>query len=76
MAYTQKENTGVLFKNNNKKEDKQPDYTGSILVGTKEMRLAAWIKEGKQGKFMSIKLSEQNSKQETSSTSNGDDAPF
>ena len=76
MAYTQKENTGVLFKNNNKKEDKQPDYTGSIHVGTKEMRLAAWIKEGKNGKFMSIKLSEQNSKQETTSTDNGEDMPF
>jgi uncharacterized protein (DUF736 family) len=76
MAYTPKENTGVLFKNNKKTDDKQPDYTGNILVGTKEMRLAAWIKEGKNGKFMSIKLSEQNSKQETSSANDGDDMPF
>lgn len=76
MGYTPKENTGVLFKNTKKTDDKQPDYTGNILVGTKEMRLAAWIKEGKNGKFMSIKLSEQNSKQETSSTDNGEDMPF
>jgi hypothetical protein len=76
MAYTAKENTGVLFKNNKKTEEKQPDYTGNILVGTKEMRLAAWIKEGKNGKFMSIKLSENNSKQETTATNDGDDMPF
>ena len=76
MAYTPKENTGVLFKNNKKTNEKQPDYTGNILVGTKEMQLAAWIKEGKNGKFMSIKLSEQNSKQETSSTNEGEDMPF
>jgi hypothetical protein len=76
MAYTPKENTGVLFKNNKKTSDKQPDYTGNILVGTKEMQLAAWIKEGKNGKFMSIKLSEPNSKTETTSTHDGDDMPF
>lgn len=77
MAYTPKENTGVLFKNNKKTDDKQPDYTGSILVGTKEMRLAAWIKEGKNGKFMSLKMSEQNTKQETNaSPENSDDMPF
>ena len=76
MAYTQKENTGVLFKNNKKTDDKQPDYTGNILVGTTEMRLAGWIKEGKTGKFLSLKISEQNAKQETSSTNDGDDMPF
>jgi uncharacterized protein (DUF736 family) len=60
MAYTPKENTGVLFKNNKKTDDKQPDYTGNILVGSTEMRLAAWIKEGKNGKFLSVKISESN----------------
>jgi hypothetical protein len=76
MAYTPQPNTGVLFKNNKKTTDKQPDYTGNMLVGTTEMQLAAWIKEGKNGKFMSIKLSEPNSKTETTSTNDGDDMPF
>ena len=76
MAYTPKENTGVLFKNTKKTNDKQPDYTGNIIVGTTEMQLAAWIKEGKNGKFMSLKMSEPNSKQETSSSNDGDDMPF
>jgi hypothetical protein len=76
MAYTPQPNTGVLFKNNKKTSDKQPDYTGNMLVGTTEMQLAAWIKEGKNGKFMSLKMSEPNSKTETTSTNDGDDMPF
>jgi uncharacterized protein (DUF736 family) len=76
MAYTPQPNTGVLFKNNKKTTDKQPDYTGNMLVGTTEMQLAAWIKEGKNGKFMSLKMSEPNSKTETTSTNDGDDMPF
>jgi hypothetical protein len=47
-----------------------------MLVGTTEMQLAAWIKEGKNGKFMSLKMSEPNSKTETTSTNDGDDMPF
>lgn len=73
MAYTQKENTGVLFKNNKKTDDKQPDYTGNILIGTEELRLAGWIKEGKNGKFLSIKATEQTSKKETTSQDSVDD---
>jgi uncharacterized protein (DUF736 family) len=52
--------TGVLFKNDHKKNDKHPDYKGDFTAfdGTK-YDLAAWIKEGKNGrKFMSLKISE------------------
>lgn len=53
-------NSGVLFKNERKDTDKHPDYTGKINVNGTEMRLAAWIREGKSGKFMSLKVSELN----------------
>jgi len=76
MAYTPQPNTGVLFKNNKKTNDKQPDYTGNIIVGTTEMQLAAWIKEGKNGKFMSLKMTEPSSKQETTSSNDSADMPF
>lgn len=52
-------NSGVLFKNKDKSSDKAPDYTGKINVNGTEMRLAAWIKDGKSGKFMSLKVSEE-----------------
>jgi uncharacterized protein (DUF736 family) len=53
-------NTGVLFKNEKKESDKHPDYTGKINVNGEEMKLAAWIKTGAKGKFMSLKLDQGN----------------
>jgi len=57
-------NSGALFKNDKKGNEKAPDYAGKINVDGKEMRLAAWIREGKSGKFMSLKVSEFTQKQE------------
>ena len=48
---------GVLFKNDNKKDDSQPDYKGKIEVNHEEFWLSAWINTSKAGnKFMSIGL--------------------
>ena len=49
----------AIFKNNEKKNDKQPNYTISVKVGEKYVTAGgAWLKEGKTGKFFSCKLSE------------------
>ena len=53
-----KDNTGVLFKNNKKTSDKHPDLTGNIIVNGKKLRLSAWTKEGKAGKFYSLSISD------------------
>ena len=59
MPYETKENTGSLFQNGNKKEDKHPDYTGKAMVGGKLMQIAGWINESKSGKrYMSLKFSD------------------
>jgi hypothetical protein len=50
-------NSGVLFKNESENE-KAPAYKGKINVDGKEYELAAWIREGKKGKFMSLKVQE------------------
>ena len=52
-----RDNSGVLFKNENKDNEKKPDYKGSIMVDGNEYWLSAWIKEGKSGKFMGLALS-------------------
>ena len=52
------ENKGVLFKNDRKEKENQPDYTGKITRGGKEKRLAAWLKDGQRGKFMSLQVSD------------------
>ena len=74
-------NTAVLFKNERKEKESQPDYTGRVNMNGKEMRLAAWIKESQKGKFFSMKLSElqdsnQNSNQNNNQSFVSDDIPF
>lgn len=66
MSEYQRENgQGALFKNDRKENDKQPDYTGSIMVNGKDMRLAAWVNESKSGKkYFAIKMSEFQEKKE------------
>lgn len=49
-----KDNSGTLFKNNRKEKDTHPEYTGTCMVDGKIMRMSAWIKEGKSGKFFSM----------------------
>jgi hypothetical protein len=55
MAYDNT-NSGVLFKNHKKTESKHPDYQGNLDVGGKKFKLAAWIKEIKQGQYAGQKM--------------------
>ena len=75
------ENKGVLFKNDRKEKETQPDYTGKITLGGKEKRLAAWLKDGQRGKFMSLQVSEfqeqaQSAPQPVLNDDFSDDIPF
>lgn len=56
MAYEHKEGGGSLFKNELKDKENQPDYRGDCLLNGKVMEIAAWIKDGKKGKFMSLQI--------------------
>ena len=76
----QRDNSGVLFKNDKKETPNHPDYKGNITVGGQDYWLSAWIKAGKSGKFMGLALSpkEQQRPSERSKATNFDDSdlPF
>jgi len=54
MAFEHRPGTFTLFKNDQKGNDKAPFYrgTGKDLSGN-DIEVAAWLKEGGKGKFMS-----------------------
>lgn len=57
MAYEPKPGSFSLFKNDRKEKDSHPDYKGDGLApdGT-PVWVSAWLKEGKNGKFMSCSM--------------------
>lgn len=58
--YEQREGQGTLFVNDKKGNEKAPDYSGTVLINGKEMRIAGWKKQAKSGStFLSIQVSEQ-----------------
>lgn len=48
---------GVLFRNEQKKSDKHPDYSGSINLADGEHFLDGWLNRSKGGKaYLSLKI--------------------
>lgn len=74
MAYKQKENTGSLFKNDKKENEKHPDYKGVANINGEEKQIAAWIKKSEKGlSFMSLSFSEPYNKTTSSKQKSNDD---
>ncbi|HEX4877588.1 MAG TPA: hypothetical protein VFV31_13010 [Chitinophagaceae bacterium] len=75
-------NTGVLFTNDQKGNEKAPQYKGKINIGGKDYDLAGWEKQGKNGTFLSLKVSEPYNKEKGNQQVNqqakkiADDLPF
>jgi hypothetical protein len=77
-----RDNSGVLFRNDKRENEKAPSYKGNITVDGKDYWISAWIKEGKSGKFMGLAVSPKEEYKpktsERSKTTNFDDSdlPF
>tara|TARA_R110002074_G_scaffold240506_4_gene412244 strand:+ start:2153 stop:2374 length:222 start_codon:yes stop_codon:yes gene_type:complete len=55
----QKENTGAIFKNAHKKNEKHPDYKGKINVDGTGKDISLWINTSKAGtKYFSVQINE------------------
>jgi uncharacterized protein (DUF736 family) len=67
-------NSGALFKNDDKKSEKSPDYFGTLNVAGTEYFVSGWIKTSKKGvKFMSLAVK---TKEDKSSVPFNDEVPF
>ena len=53
--YQQKDDSGVLFKNDKKETDQHPDYKGNAMIDGTEYWFSAWINTSKTGtKYMKL----------------------
>ena len=53
-----KDNSVIIFKNDKKNGEKQPDYKGQINVDGKLLDIALWVRQGKSSKFFAGIISE------------------
>lgn len=54
-----RDNSGYLFKNDRKTEDKHPAYRGKATINGQQYDIAAWVNESdEKGKYLSIKFNE------------------
>jgi hypothetical protein len=54
MATEQRDNSGILFRNDDKTKDSDRDYKGDATVSGVTYWLSGWIKHGKRGKFLTL----------------------
>ena len=48
------DNSGILFKNEDKSKNTDRDYQGSATIAGVEYWMSGWVKQGKRGKFLSF----------------------
>jgi len=55
-------NRGALFKNTEKTDERQPDYTGPLNVNGEDFWISAWLNTSKKGlRYMSLAIKPKNS---------------
>jgi hypothetical protein len=75
----QRENSGILFKNDRKQSENSPDYTGECNINGEQFYMNAWLKQGAKAKFMSFSFkpkTEENKQAPASNDFHNDSTPF
>jgi hypothetical protein len=73
MSTTKYDNSGILFRNDDKETDKHPDYKGEATIGGAGYWLAGWIKQGKKGKFLTVSLTPKQAAREADKRASADE---
>ncbi len=60
--YEQRDNSGTLWKNDRRENDKHPNAKGTALIDGVEYWVSAWTKEGQKGKFQSLSFERKDKK--------------
>jgi len=58
----QRDNSGILFKNDRKEKESHSDYRGNATINGIEYFMDAWLKQGQKGKFMSFSFKKKSGK--------------
>lgn len=58
----QRDNSGVLFKNDRKEQPNHPDMKGWGTINGVEVWISAWTKTGQKGKFLSLAIKPKDAK--------------
>ena len=76
MSYEQKEGDVIIFKNT-KAEGNQPQYTGKGIYNGDVIRIALWVKDGKESKFFAGKIqADKQTETHPAEETQSDDLPF
>jgi hypothetical protein len=54
MSDEKYDNSGILFRNDDKTKERDRDYKGECTINGVEYWMSGWIKEGRKGKFMTF----------------------
>lgn len=69
----QRDNSGILFKNDRKEQPNHSDYQGECTIDGKQYFMNAWLKDGKNGKFMSFSFKPKQARQQQEHEARKDD---
>lgn len=77
MSYEPKPGDGILFVNE-KKTEKSPDRTGYVIAhrdikAGEKLNLAGWVKSGRSGQFLSLRMSDMRGREDAAGGKSADD---
>lgn len=75
MAYTPKDNTGTLFRNDRREKETHPNAKGTALIDGVEYWVSAWTKSGDKGNFQSLSF-QRKEKKDTVHANNREEHDF